>query len=499
MKKIFVISALAMGLGLASCDSYLDINTSPNSPAADNIETDMLMPAIEMNVATSYGNYLRVTGGYFSQVYAQYFGTSNYIGYSQFQMSATQSSSNYTQLTQRGLSNLKTVCEKASASEDWGTYLAAKVLRAFIYQALVDCYGEIPYTEALDDTNLSPAYDDGQTIYEGILAELDEALEHASNSSTVCNNFLYPSATAEKWIRFANALKLRILMRMSGVKDVTSEVNALIAADNFPTEDVAYQGCWSDEAEHRNPFYAEDFGPGRQFNIVANQALIGTMCVLDGDGNVEYLDPRLPVYINTNSSGEYFGGISGTNFNTGGDIQSGTLCRPVATYDMPIYMLTRSEIEFFIAEHYARSGSTAQAAAHYAAAIEASFATAGVSGADEYVARYPFDASNYKKSIGLAKWTAMALVNPFEGYCDLRRLDYPTFGTRKGSDFFNVSSNEYDVSGYVPGTLYTPIMVYGQVGDNKLLERWPYPESSSSRNSNTPDFPGYTTPIFWGK
>lgn len=498
MKKIFVISALAMGLGLASCDSYLDINTSPNSPAADNIETDMLMPAVEMNVASMYGNFLRLSGGYFSQVYAHYFGTSNYVAYSQFEMSATRSSFCYTQLTQRGLSNLKTICEKAEAEEDWGTYLAAKTLRVFTYQVLVDCYGEVPYTEALDPTNLSPVYDDGQTIYEGILAELDEALERANNSSTVCTNFLYPSATAEKWIQFANALKLRILMRMSGVKDVNSEVGALIAEGNFPTGDVAYEGCWQDEAEHRNPFYAEDFGPGRQQNIVANLALTGTMQVLDGDGNVEYLDPRLPVYINTNSYGEYFGGISGTNF-TGGDIQTGDLCRPVATYDMPIYMLTRSEVEFFISEYYALNGSTAQAAAHYAAAIEASFATAGVSGTDEYVARYPFDASNYKKSIGQAKWTAMALVNPFEGYCELRRLDYPAFGTLKGSDFYNVSTFAYDASGYVPGTLYTPVTVFGQVGDNKLLERWPYPESSASRNNNTPDFPGYTTPVFWGK
>ena len=45
MKKILLISALALGVGFASCDSYLDINESPNSPSAENIETGMLMPA----------------------------------------------------------------------------------------------------------------------------------------------------------------------------------------------------------------------------------------------------------------------------------------------------------------------------------------------------------------------------------------------------------------------------------------------------------------------
>lgn len=499
MKKKLFISALAISLGLASCDSYLDINESPNSPAASVVENDMIMPAAEMNIATSYGDFLRITGGYYAQMYAQYFGTSNYVSYSQFEMSATRSSGNYTQLAQRGLSNLKVIADKAAASEEWGTYLAAKVLRAFTYQVLVDCYGEIPYTEAQDDSNLSPKYDDGQTIYEGILAELDEALGLANNSDLVCTNFLYPGATASKWIQFANALKLRILMRMADVKDVTSTVGALITEDNFPTQDVAYSGCFADEAEHRNPFYSEDFAPGMQKNIVANLSIIGTMQVLDSDGNIEYQDPRLGAFFETNDEGNFFGGISGTNFSTSKTIKTSQLCRPVASYDMPIYMLTLSEIEFFKAEYYARTGSTAQAAAHYAAAVEASFASAGVSGAEENVARYPFDAGNYKKSLGIAKWVALSGVNPFEAYCELRRLDYPAFGGIKGETFYDVTTDAYDVSQYVPGTLYTPITVYGPIGDSKLLERWPYPESSASRNSNTPDFPGYTTPVFWAK
>ena len=75
------------------------------------------------------------------------------------------------------------------------------------------------------------------------------------------------------------------------------------------------------------------------------------------------------------------------------------VCRPVATFDMPVYLITVSEIEFFKAEYYARYGSAADAQAHYAAAIEASFASANVDGATDYIARYPFEASNYKKSM----------------------------------------------------------------------------------------------------
>ena len=78
-----------------------------------------------------------------------------------------------------------------------------------------------------------------------------------------------------------------------------------------------------------------------------------------------------------NKSNEYIGGISGTNYpKSTSKLQD--WCRPVATFDMPVYLITVSEVEFFKAEYYARYGSAADAATHYAAAIEASFASANV-------------------------------------------------------------------------------------------------------------------------
>ena len=70
---------------------------------------------------------------------------------------------------------------------------------------------------------------------------------------------------------------------------------------------------------------------------------------------------------------------------------------------MPVYLITMSEIEFFIAEYYARQGNAAQAEAHYCAAIEASFETADVGGAAENIQHFPYNSNNYKQSIGVAK------------------------------------------------------------------------------------------------
>ena len=496
---------MVLGLGAAtSCDSYLDINQNPNSPTVENMTTSIMLPAAEMNLAGTYGDYMRIVGGYFSQHYAQYFGTSNFLSFSQFTITATNSSGSYTQLMLRALNTLETVRSMAEADEEWGTYLAATALRAFTYQALVDAYGEVPYTEAFaGGSNPTPKYDDGATIYEGVIAELDEALGKTNASDLVATNFLFPSENATNWIKFANAVKLKLLARESGVADVDSQIGAIIAEGNLPTADVAYEGCWSNESGAMSPFYAEEFSTAwgsTQVNVIANIAIIGTMRQKDAEGNVVYEDPRLPVFFETNADGEYTGGISGTNFSTSNSYKAAYWCRPVASYDMPVYLITKSEIEFFISEYYARQGNAAQAEAHYNAAIEASFETAGVSGAAENIQHFPYNSNNYKQSIGVAKWIALAGVNNYEAWCELRRLDYPAFGSVSGSDMYNLRDDEsYNPDLYVPGTLYTPIQVYSQVGSNKLLERWPYAESSSSRNSNTPDFPGCTTPVFWGK
>lgn len=497
MKKYLLISAVALGFMFNSCDDYLDINHDPNSPSEMNLTADLIFPAVEMNLAASYGDYLRIVGGYYSQHFAHAFGTSNYLDYSQFQMSATRSSSlGYRQMNLNVLNNLKTVLDKSEADEEWGTYLAATVLRAFTYQTLVDCYGELPYTEALDPQNPSPKYDEGQTIYEGVLAELDEALAKATPSDVVCSNFILPDERADAWIKFANALKLKMLMRMSGVVDVQSKLDALVNENNFPTDDIVLAGCWTDESGKMSPYYAEEFSTkwgSPQINIIANIALVGTM------QTDAYTDPRLAAFFEANESGEYTGGVSGTNFATTASYKSGYWCRPVASYDMPVYFITVPEIEFFLAEYYAKKGDHAAAAEHYAAAITASFAEAGVAGADDNINKNPYDKDNYKKSIGIAKWIALAGTNDFEAWCELRRLDYPAFGTVQGSDIYNVVTDVYKPELYVPGTLYTPIEYFGQLGKNKVLERFPYAESSSARNSNAPAPKAYDEPIFWGK
>ena len=505
MKKLTIISAIILGLGMTSCDSYLDINQDPNSPTEENMTTSIMLPAAEMGIAATYGNLLRIPAGYFAQHYAHMFGTSNYVDYSQFSMSPVRSSTAYSQINRVGLKNLQTIRELAEKNEEWGTYLAATTLRCFAIQALVDCYGSIPYSEALDISNPSPKYDEGKDVYAGILAELDEALSKASASDPVATNFLYQDEKAGEWIKFANALKLKIMSREVGaVPDVESKIGALIAENNFPTEDVAYTDCWGNETGQMNPYYSEEFSTAfgsTQINVTANMAIVSTMLQKNADGDVVYQDPRLAAFFDVNGSGEYVGGVSGTNFSTSGNYKAAYWCRPAMKYNSPVYLIQVAEVEFFIAEYYARQGNAAQAQAHYNAAIEASCESAGVDGAEDVIAKFPYNQAAYKQCIGVSKWMALAGTNNFESWCELRRLKYPAFGEATGSTLYNATEDKLVPEKYVPGTLYTPISVFAQVGSNQVIQRWPYPDESTASNSNAPKFDDseYKVPPFWGK
>ncbi len=489
MKKIILLFA-GLVLALSSCSDYLDINYEPSSPSEENITSDMIFPGTEMALACQYGARLRIIGGFLSEHFAQEFGTSNYLAsFSRFHVTATLTSTVYTYLMRTTLGNLQTVIEKATAADEPGTVLAATCIRAFTYQALVDCYENVPYTEAFSDIT-SPAYDDGEDIYAAIIAELLAAKENASSSDAVCTNFLYPGQSAGVWIQFANSLLLKLYMRMGD----TSSVAALVAEDNFITSDAEFADCWDSSSTGCNPYYGEEFYTGNQINVVLNGALMATMQA--------YNDNRLSAFFATNGAGNYQGGISGLDtstysFTDGSSTGTDYFCRPIQDYDTPLSLLSLAEVDFFLAEYYAKTGNHSTAQAYYEAAITASFESAGVSGAETVIANCAYDSSNYMKCIGIQKYVALSGINNFEAYCELRRIGYPAINSVSGETF--AGSTATDFSSFEVGTLYTPVMVDSNVGTGKLLARFPYAEASSARNSNCPEFEGYTTPIFWAE
>jgi len=85
-----------------------------------------------------------------------------------------------------------------------------ELLVVYSYQNLVNIFGNVPYSMALDINNLLPAYDDAMTIYTHLISRTDAAL--ATFAATGNAGFgpadLIYGGDSDAWIRFGNSLKI---------------------------------------------------------------------------------------------------------------------------------------------------------------------------------------------------------------------------------------------------------------------------------------------------
>jgi len=528
MKKIVLAIICAGALTFTSCQEWLDINRDPNSATEAN--NGLIVPAAELNLITNYGLFANMLGAHFTDQWAVMPGGPNTFFFAQWNAQdgnspATMADRMYTYDYVRIINNLKTVRDRSKTTNP-GDYLVATVLRDFTYQTLVDTFGEIPYTEAENTSITSPKYDDGKDVYGYLIEDLKEAkkLVAESTGALACNNMLFnKSEDITNWVKFANALLLRLYMRESGVVDVKADVQALIEEDNFPDSDICFNSSlFSDEAGKENPLfnnYIRSVGnmkTRRSMDLVAHMCSIGTMG--------EYNDPRIPAKFKASVAyGNYEGNFicsQQSNEVTAKYVTADTFAEPNLDYNTPVYLITIADTEFLMAEYYLNAGKTGNAEAHYKAAIDASFAQCSVVGAEAVYgdnAPYKWDSAKGLELIGIQKWIANTSINGFESWCEMRRLGYPEICKVSGKDahtsFCNMAKANIEASKenptptckdmvvaelYTYGTIYSPTESTG-LNEGDYIQRMGYPESSLKTNAKAPAQKQKTDKIFWAK
>ena len=118
-----------------------------------------------------------------------------------------------------------------------------KIFRSLLFSFMTDFYGDIYYTEALKgrDGILYPKYDKQADIYTGLLAELAEAntlIKQGTESVSSTYDLMY-AGDKVKWQKFANSLRLRLLMRASNkLADAGAQMSAIV---NNPSETPIFE------------------------------------------------------------------------------------------------------------------------------------------------------------------------------------------------------------------------------------------------------------------
>ncbi len=150
------------------------------------------------------------------------------------------------------------------------TAAALKILQSFMFEYVSDIYGDIPYSEALKGREglLLPKYDTQKEVYEGLLAVIDESVATLKNESDKIDNVydLIYAGDKGKWIKFANSLKLRMLIRsFTAFGDKGSELNAINLSELITSTDddayLSYEGTSSSNSwvwgDLRDPVQSE--------------------------------------------------------------------------------------------------------------------------------------------------------------------------------------------------------------------------------------------------
>lgn len=453
MNKKILTLLISLALLGSSCSEFLSVNeVNPNS--ASKVPAKLLLPAALNNTAQVMNNPRN-----FDFIYLWHGLWSISSGYSQpsalVQYRLLNASyQNTFQISYTTGQNL-TEIEKASIDpKDAGYKAIAMIMKVYIMHNLVDLWGNVPYSEAYMATegNLKPKYDDQKTIYEDLVKKLDEAIKiiqalPVDATEIPASSDIVYGGNMGLWAKFANTIKLRMLVHQSGMAGRDAYIKSAIAT----TASVGYIGAG--EGALANPGFLNSDGKMNPFYATFYKAdgstqSDGITYYNAGKDAVNFMkdnaDPRLGRFFNPYSGSNYAGNTLGITepapFTAANTSKLGYVKdskgHMIGTFDKSAPLLTDFESLFVQAEATERGFITGSAKALYNSAIAQSFVYMGLSTADAASflttekSNVSYDVAPSKVNlILLQKWVSLNGIAPVEIWTDYRRSGIPNFLT----------------------------------------------------------------------
>jgi hypothetical protein len=263
MKRFIYGLTLAAGMVFAtSCTEKLDeLLENPNAVNATTASPDFLLNSIQLNYQSLwYGVSDR--GARLTRQINQ--GSALYeAAYTAGTTNGTWSNAYSGVLAD--IEFLLPLAQKSNLQRHMGI---AKTIKAMVLMNLVDTYGNVPYSEALNAANFNPKADDGVTIYAAALKLLDEASAHftAATSSGTPNDYFY-GRNYTRWNKLVNTLKLKhhLNTRLVNADASKNAINALISANALIGigDDFVFRfGTTAADPDSRHPKFAGQYTAG---------------------------------------------------------------------------------------------------------------------------------------------------------------------------------------------------------------------------------------------
>ena len=291
MKTNIIYKLLLPVLGvfvLSSCsEEWMDVNTDPNNPSEATL--NLLLPGAQAAKVFSMTRDMNKNTMVFSRMVYD-------LQESQYLQDATTYSNDYDGLFYNSLKEMQEIIDLGTADGSWHYVGVAKIMKAHTYGLMVDLWGDLPYSEALQgDAFLTPVFDDDANIYSQLIALLDEGIADLEKESTLAleNDLIY-SNNVSRWITAANTIKLKMLINIRKVDAATATagINALIADGDLidaTNENYSFRFGSGDSPLNRHPLYQIEYAGAGDKDYYMSNYFMYNMIIKN--------DPRLPYYI----------------------------------------------------------------------------------------------------------------------------------------------------------------------------------------------------------
>ena len=447
INKSITIIVCAILLLQTSCkkSTFTEANTNPNAP--NTVFPSMLLSSVEGSLAYAQGGDMsRFTSMFMQQTLGA---TRQSAAYYQYVLTAQDVDALWGNIYTAVMENDDSLMVQSDRM-GYNVYSGvSRVLMAYSLQIMVDCWGTIPYSNALKGFyNLTPSYDVDKGLYDTINSLCDKGIAYLNNPvqgkvTPGAEDVIY-GGDATKWIKFAHAIKARLYMHQSK-GNIAMATNALSEIANSFTSNADNAVCVFGTTEpNGSPWYQFNENRGDISFVYGN--MVQNMFANN--------DPRTLVYVDTSSA------VYGDALNT----YYGSISSPVEfiTYDELQYMTAEAKIVV------GGTGSLIAAQTAFKNAITANMTKLGVATADidtYLVHNGTLVSTTALSQIANDEYIALYL-NP-EVWNLWRRTGYP---------------------------------VLAPVSGTNIPRRFLYPQTELSYNkANTPTSTLYTPKVFWDK
>jgi hypothetical protein len=320
INKYIIPSLLSCVLVFSCTKDFEEINTNPNGPTA--VPAVLLIPSLAEGTMDLL--YSVFNGGDMGSCWAQHWAKVQYNDEERYKPRDTQFDAIWNTLYAGTIQDAKIMRELAVSESNENLEGVAIIMQVYAFSVLTDVFGDIPFTEAVSASSgiNAPAYDTQESIYAALLTMLDDAdaLFAADGGSITASSDIIYAGDYTKWQKFGNALKFRMLMRMSSAAGFNRQAELQDIVDNraiFTSNADEAKLTYLAAAPNNNPVNNSIIA-GNRAEFKVNEALVTRLQAT--------ADPRLPKFAQLNNGGIYRGK------------PSGIIDVPSATWDYPMFL-----------------------------------------------------------------------------------------------------------------------------------------------------------------